>query len=134
MNKLKMANDAYRTSENYRHPLLALCLGLILSGSILLAGLFAVAAWHQMQIGTQHAFIINVVGFLYLANIACLIGVIRWRKMGYYGLWVVATLLLIIQLIFKSAPMTALMIYLPVIFITLALQLGSENKGWKKLH
>ncbi|MCW5588837.1 MAG: hypothetical protein KIT27_04150 [Legionellales bacterium] len=118
----------------HRNLLATLILSLMLSGNILMAGIFALVAGQGLKNGISPSLMLNVIGALYILNIACIIGLFCWRKIGFYGLCLSAIISSALNLIhLDHGVMQVLVPYASPIIIYLALQLGGENRMWFKL-
>lgn len=68
-----------------------------------------------------------------LFNVACAIGLLRWKKWGFWGFVLSSGCVLIVNLMSGLNPVQAALGLIGVAFLYGVLQIGKENKGWPQL-
>lgn len=98
-------------------------LSSVISSVYLFVGLFIVPVWYfPAQI------------MLFLLNIVCAVALFRWKKWGFWGLFLSAVIAIAISIAVGFGIEAALAGIVSAIIIYVILKLGKENGGWSQLE
>ena len=122
-------------AEKQRHGCLAaFLLFMIISNSatvILYLGGFP-TIWRNDSSWPTWLFAVLILGACF--NLACLVGLLRWKKWGFWGLAASAVVAFVVNVIIGVGVVYALLGFLGVAILYAVLQIGNGRKGWSQLE